>query len=148
MHHINTTRVILGGLLAGLIFNIGEFILSRFLLADAYASALQSLGVAWPGAAQMIVFVILGFALGIVLVWLYAAIRPRFGPGVQTAIWAGCAAWVFLALFPTLWFMVVGLFPAGMLLIGLVWGLIEIPVSTVIGAWYYHEEAMITAHAT
>jgi hypothetical protein len=145
MHNINTTRVVIGGLLAGLILIVGDFILNRFVLADASAAALQRLGLAQPGAGQILIFVILNFALGIVLVWLYAAIRPRFGPGVQTAIWAGCGGWVLCVLFPTAWFATLGMFPAGMLVISLVWALVEVPLSTVVGAWYYQEEVTATA---
>ena len=32
--------------------------------------------------------------LGIASVWLYAAIRPRYGAGAGTAIMAGVAVWV------------------------------------------------------
>src|SRR5437667_4515115 len=42
------------------------------------------------------VFVIGGFVLGVLLVWLYAAIRPRFGPGPKTSLIAGLVLW-FLA---------------------------------------------------
>jgi hypothetical protein len=148
MHHINSTRVILGGLLAGLILNIGDFILNSFVVADASAAALQRLGLAQPGAAQTVVFAILNFALGIVLVWLYAAIRPRFGAGVQTAVWAGCAGWVLCLLFPTFWFLILGMFPLGMMLISLVWALVEVLLATGVGAWVYQEEAMAPAPAT
>ena len=33
-------------------------------------------------------------ALGIAAVWLYAAIRPRYGAGPRTAVIAGLAVWV------------------------------------------------------
>jgi hypothetical protein len=144
MNHINAKRVILGGLLAGLILIIGDFILTRFVPADAS----QRLGLAQPGAGQMLVFAVLNLVLGMVLVWLYAAIRPRFGPGVQTAIRAGCAGWVLCVLFPTLWLALLGMFPAIMLLISLIWSLVCFPLSTLAGAWYYQEEVAATAPAT
>ena len=31
--------------------------------------------------------------MGILIVWAYAAIRPRFGPGPKTAIFAGLVPW-------------------------------------------------------
>ena len=89
MHDINNVRVILGGLLAGLVINFAELVQNGLVLADAWGAAFQNLGLTAPGNAQVAFFWITGFVLGIVLVWLYAAIRPRFGPGIQTAVWAG-----------------------------------------------------------
>ena len=40
-------------------------------------------------------FVFFAFLLGIVTVWLYAAIRPRFGAGAKTAVIAGLFVWFF-----------------------------------------------------
>jgi len=96
MSGINFGRVIGGGLLAGLIINISEFILNGVLLAQQMEAAMRSLNRP-PVDNQMIVwFVVLGFALGIVTVWLYAAIRPRLGPGVRTAVCTALTVW-FLA---------------------------------------------------
>src|SRR6202790_5828366 len=96
MSGINLGRVIGGGLLAGLIINISEFILNGVLLVQQMEAAMRSLNRP-PVDNQMIVwFVVLGFALGIVTVWLYAAIRSRFGPGVRTAVCAALIIW-FLA---------------------------------------------------
>jgi hypothetical protein len=33
-----------------------------------------------------------GFLIGIFAIWLYAAIRPRHGPGPKTAVCAGASA--------------------------------------------------------
>src|SRR5467141_1316418 len=101
MAHTNRSRVILGGLLAGLVINIGEFITNGVFLKDAWAQAMQALGrpSEIPGSA-IVIFNIWGFLLGIASVWLYAAIRPRYGAGPKTAIRAGLVTWavaVFLA---------------------------------------------------
>jgi hypothetical protein len=37
-----------------------------------------------------------GFVVGIAAIWLYAAIRPRYGPGAATALRAGFAVWLFV----------------------------------------------------
>lgn len=39
-------------------------------------------------------FTVLAFALGVLMVWLYAANRPSFGPGLATAGIAGMSLWV------------------------------------------------------
>ena len=41
-----------------------------------------------------LLFLAYTFVLGIILAWLYAAIRPRFGPGPFTALRAGAVLWL------------------------------------------------------
>ena len=41
----------------------------------------------------MVFWVVFGIVAGIVTMGLYAAIRPRFGPGLATAIYAGATLW-------------------------------------------------------
>ena len=139
MSNINNGRVILGGLLAGLVINIGEFLRDGILLADRVAEMLKALGLSEPSGGPMLVFTIVGFLLGIVMVWLYAAIRPRFGPGVRTAIVAGVLIWLLVYLFPSIGYAALDMFPGDYLLIANVWGLVEISLAAVAGAWIYQE---------
>jgi hypothetical protein len=84
-------------------------------------------------------FTALGFALGIAAVWLYAAIRPRYGAGPKTALCAGAAVWFLSYVYGSVGMVVMGMYPAGMLTIGLTWGLVELLVATVAGAYFYKE---------
>ena len=89
----NRVRVILGGLLAGLVINIVEYITNGVVLKQAWGQAMQTLGKsAELSAGAIVMFNVWGFLLGIAAVWLYAAMRPRYGPGASTAIRAGFAA--------------------------------------------------------
>jgi hypothetical protein len=47
-----------------------------------------------PGLCAAWSFVLWGFLVGIFAVWLYAAIRPRYGDGPKTALCAGAVVWV------------------------------------------------------
>ncbi len=96
MHGINLARVVLGGLLAGLVIDVGEFLFNGWLFAADMEAAMRQLNLPPPGGGAIATFLIMGFALGIATVWLYAAIRPRLGPGVSTALCAGATVW-FLA---------------------------------------------------
>ncbi len=141
MGRINMGRVILGGLLAGLIINISESILNGVVFAEEMNAAMAALNRP-PIAGSMIVwFILLGFALGIVTIWLYAAIRPRFGPGAKTAVCASLAVWFFSYLYPNAFMFVIHLFPRRLVVIGTVWGLVEIVAAGVAGAWLYREPA-------
>lgn len=128
-----------GGLLAGLIINIGEFILNEPILADDFAEVMASMNKEPPGSGAIMIFVMMSFALGIFAVWFYAAIRPRFGPGAKTAACAGLIVWGLAWLFPNIGFMAMDFFPMKLTLIVTVWGLVEVTLATVAGAWLYKE---------
>ena len=84
-------------------------------------------------------FLVLGFALGIATIWLYAAIRPRYGAGVKTGACAGTAVWFFAYLYPSIGMGIIGMFSAGMIMLTVVWGLVELLVAAMAGAWLYQE---------
>ncbi len=93
-----------------------------------------------PVAGSMIAWwVVLDFLWGILLSYLYTAIRSRFGPGPSTAIRAGLLLWVAAVLFHALGEGAMGLLPQWLYVIGTVASLIYIPVAAVIGAWVYRE---------
>ena len=139
MGRINTGRVILGGLVAGLVINIGEIILNIPIIGAESDAAMQALGVDPVGGSDIAVFVVMGFLLGLLAVWLYAAMRPRFGPGPKTAVIAGLVVFVLGVVFPSIGYGMLGLFPARLLVIANVWDLFEIPIASVAGAWLYKE---------
>jgi pimeloyl-ACP methyl ester carboxylesterase len=139
MGRINMGRVLLGGLLAGLIINISEYILNAVVFADEMNAAMAALNKP-PIANSMIVwFVVLGFGIGFMTVWLYAAIRPRFGAGPSTALCAALTIWGLAYLYPNIFIVIMDLFPAKLMVIGTVWGLVEVIVAGVAGSWVYTE---------
>jgi uncharacterized membrane protein len=93
MGQINLGRVVIGGLLAGLIINVGEFILNGLLLEEQMNAAMAALNKPPINPNMIMFFVLFGFGLGCMLVWTYAAIRPRFGAGVKTAVCASSLVW-------------------------------------------------------
>jgi len=92
MGKINWTRVILGGLVAGLIINVFESVLNGVILAKDMETAISALG-RQMGYDALAMFIAWGFLVGIFAIWLYAAIRPRYGAGPKTAACAGAAVW-------------------------------------------------------
>ena len=82
--------MILGGLAAGLIINVIESVLNGVILAKDMEAAISALGRQMGGGA-LAMFIAWGFLVGIFAVWLYAAIRPRYGAGPKTAACAGAA---------------------------------------------------------
>jgi hypothetical protein len=139
MGRINKGRVIVGGLLAGLLVNISEFVLNTFVIGQDMEAAMKAMNRPPVDNSMILWFVVLGFLIGIATVWTYAAIRPRFGPGVTTAVYAALAVWFMASAYPTAFMMVMQVFPRKAMAIGVVWGLVEILVAGVAGAWAYTE---------
>lgn len=139
MGKINLGRVLLGGLVAGLILNIGEWLLNGKVLAAEMAEFFKRCGFPMPGTNFMIIAVVITFVLGIVIVLGYAAIRPRFGPGPKTAILAALFAWFGVVVYQNAIAAGLGMVPNRVLVIVLVFELVEYCLAAIIGAWVYTE---------
>ncbi len=145
MKSINWGRVILGGLLAGVIINISEALLNEKVLKEDWTAAMKAMGKTMEeGGSTLAVWLILGFAMGIAGVWLYAAIRPRFGAGAGTAVRAGVAFWFFANLLSLVAQANMGMFASKILVTIAVWTLVQNVVAIVVGAWLYKEEGAAT----
>jgi hypothetical protein len=89
-----------------------------------------------------VLMVVLSFLMGILEIWLYAAIRPRYGAGPVTAALAGVAAGLLMGVFPDIgWGLTLRLIPARAWAADAVVSLVVIVISTVVGAWAYKEQA-------
>jgi hypothetical protein len=139
MGKVNWVRVILGGLLTGVIINVFEFILNGLLLAKDMQAAISALG-KQMGGGQLLMFAAWGFLVGIFAVWLYAGIRPRYGAGLKTALCAGLAVWCLGYLLADVTPLALKLFPIRLTVIGLAVGLVEDSVGTLADAWLYREQ--------
>jgi hypothetical protein len=140
MGTINVAKVFMGGLLAGLVINVSEFLLNGVVFAEDMKAAMQALGKSPEmGTQETVVWIVYGFVLGILTVWVYAAVRPRLGAGPKTAAITGVVVWALAYLLPSVGYWNMDLFPANLLAIGCVWSLVELVVATVAGAWAYKE---------
>ncbi len=140
MGTINLKGVIIGGLVAGLVLNVVDYIFWGVIFARDFEAALQAIGKG-PSDSMVPIFVLLDFLYGIALVYLYAAIRPRFGPGARTAVYAGLIMWVVVGLLHTIGEAPIGFFPMRLYVIGTIVGLVLIPLAAVAGARFYTEPA-------
>ena len=136
---INIGRVLLGGLVAGVILNIGEWVLNGIVLKKEMDYFFVRCGLPEPGTNFLVIAVLITFVLGIVIVLGYAAIRPRFGPGPKTAIIAALFAWFGVYLYQNLIGLGLGIVPMKIVAIALAWGLVEYILATLIGAALYKE---------
>jgi hypothetical protein len=142
MGQINWSRVVLGGLLAGLVINISEYVLNVPVAGAEMAEQLKRLNLPPIAGSAIACFFIIGFVIGIVTVWLYAAIRPRYGPGPKTAVCAGLVVWFLAYLIPGIGYALVGYLPTGLVMLGTIWALVEMILAAVAGTWLYKEAAL------
>ncbi len=138
MGKINVGRVVLGGLVTGLVMNIGEFLLNGKVLANQMTTFMTQHNFKEP-ANFIPIAVALTFVLGIVTVLGYACIRPRLGPGVKTAVIAGLFAWFGVYFYSGIINGVLFGIPMNTMIMVLAWGLVEFSVAAVAGAWLYKE---------
>ena len=139
MNKINVGRVVLGGLVAGVVLDIGNFLLNRVWLREELKADLGRLNLSEPGNDFIVKAVVLTLILGIGIVYLYAAIRPRFGAGVKTAICAWLMAWFVAVLYTGLIIGMIFKLSDGITVKRIVFGLFEYAIAAVAGAWLYKE---------
>ena len=140
---INNSKVVVGGLVSGLVMNVFGFVINGMLLGKrmeaemaAVAPSLQGKGMTGGIIAARVVT---SFVVGILLVWIYAAIRPRFGPGMRTATKAGLVVWAFGFLFYLDWLYVDLMTPATYAIVSVV-QLVSVLVSAWAGCKLYTED--------
>jgi hypothetical protein len=134
--------VLIGGIVAGLVADVLGYVVDGMLLAPQWAAGMKALGHSDFSSNQWVWFNLVGLAGGIVTIWLYAAIRPRFGAGPKTAVFAGLVVWLMGSLFPNLgimWFG--GLFAHQLMLMTTLGAVVEIVVGALAGAALYQEPA-------
>ena len=142
MGKINWIRVLIGGLVAGVVINVLQFAAWALFVRPRLSAALEALGHPLKETAGItVLWVVLSFLLGILFVWLYAAIRPRYGAGPRTAVVAGVAAGVLLLIPDIGWGSILRLIPARVWAIDAVDTLVTAVVATLLGAWVYKEQA-------
>lgn len=95
MSNINWGRLILGALIVAAICFISDGFLHQRVIDDQWESLIAGLGITIREHAgwTMIYFVIFELGRGFLTLFVYALMRPRYGAGPLTAVWAGVVAW-------------------------------------------------------
>ena len=142
MGRINMGRVFLAGIVAGIVSDVLGYLVDGVLLAPRWADGMAALGHPAFTPAQIVQFNALGLIAGIFLIWLYAAIRPRYGAGPRTALKAACAFWFIGYAIPNLGFMwIPHLFSHHLAAFTTAGNLIETIAAALAGAALYKESA-------
>jgi len=140
--HIRAGRLLIAGLLSGLIMNVGEAALHGGMLAQASADAYAALNrTVPPDTMNLILLIVLTFAQGILMAWLYALIRPRFGSRFTAAACVGLAAWLLSSVYAAIYLHagLPGIFPNNLVWVPVAWQLLEYPLAALAGVATYGE---------
>lgn len=137
MKEIKTSGVIKGGLLAGLIINVGGSVQNELVMKDQWDAALQSLNRAPISGTSALWLITMGFVMGMVIVWIYAAIAPRFEQGHKAAVLAGLITWLLVYVLAFGWSAAMAVYPAKLYLSTVSWSLFETLAASLAGSWLY-----------
>jgi hypothetical protein len=144
MTEMNWTRILLGGVVSAFVMLLVRSAVLVFS-AEKWRAAVHEAGgpaAASPSPAGVALGLLFMLVYGVFSVWLYAAIRPRFGPGPKTAVIAGLAVGLIGIALPSIGFASMGVLPASLsqlfyVTAGL--GLVYATLGTLAGAWLYKE---------
>jgi len=136
MSKINWSRILLCGLVTGITWIVLGSVVTALLGRSFAALPNNRLGAPTPG------FILLNAAIdlleGISILWLYAAIRPLYGPGPRTAIIAAFAWWFIVSMGDAAWCSF-GFFPPATVVPLVVGTLPALILATIVGAWLYRD---------
>jgi hypothetical protein len=143
MPGINTQKVVVGGLVAAVVFAVIDGVIFGVLLKTELEAGTVRLGLdpaVAMSTAGIAMWVVMELVFGQLVVWTYAAMRPRFGPGVKTAMYAGLVPWlstflIFASQTQT------GIHTTSLFWKAAVLSLISVMVGTIAGAAVYKEAA-------
>jgi hypothetical protein len=145
---INTSKVLVGGIAAGIVLNVIDWLTYTRVLVDrvtAEAEAFKAgLGTTMMAGNAMTIYIITDFIIGILLVWTYAAIRPRFGPGPKTAVTAAIVVWLIVATINA-GYIALGMTSTGLFATEALIGLVNLLIAAWVGAKLYTEEGAAAA---
>jgi hypothetical protein len=141
---INKQKVVVGGLAGGIVAVVLDGLINGLLLSGTWETAMTALnpaiGANMERTSTIIGFWITDIVYGILLVLLYASIRPRFGPGAGTALKAAVIAWLIGGV---AWgsLAVMGIFTWNLFILGGLCWLVVSAGAALVGAKLYREEA-------
>jgi len=136
---INFKRVVLGGLIAGIILNLGETLLNEVFLVKQMEETARRLHLERPGTLFIGLAILLTLVLGVTIVLLYALIKVRLGAGIKSAVLAGLIVWFPVYVYTgILTGVAIALRPL-LIVIAIGWGLVEYLAAAIIGSAFYKE---------
>lgn len=138
MGKINWGRVVLCGIVTGVVWGVLATTMLALVGRDFLAAVPGGQPFPPTSPGLLAFFILTNLVLGIWTMWLYAAIRPRYGPGPKTAAVAAFAVWFLGSWADAVWASL-GVVPLETLVAPLAAALPTIIVAAMVGARLYKE---------
>jgi len=100
MSGFSSIRIIVAGLLTGLVWTLLSATLVSIFASDLYSAAPRLTN---PGRGLMVFSLLINLAMGIWAMWLFAALRPRYRSRTRTVLATSIAWWVIYCLAKANW---------------------------------------------
>ena len=142
MSKMNVPRILAGGIVSGVVMNVGEAALHGGVLGQDTETLYKTLHAPLPNPAATIpLLVSMTFLLGLVSIWLVAVLSPQFGGKVKTALVAGLVVWILSHVWSGVYLAAgySGIMTPKLAWVPVAWGLFEATLGTLAGAALYKE---------
>lgn len=99
MKRINYGRVLVGGILAGVLLFLADGFIHEMLLKDHWMAAMKAAGRSVETeqhGGDMIYFAVFELLRGLAMAWVYSVFRTHCGPGPSTAVCAALTVWAIM----------------------------------------------------
>ena len=133
---INLKTVITSGLVAGIIICISAITMVP-VVGNEMDTVLANRGLPPLSNLDMLYFCFVSLIYGIFLMFLYAALKPQFKSRVKTAIIVSIIVWILANVIGNVANVVYGFMPVKLTVIGIIWGLMEFLLGTLVASRLY-----------
>lgn len=140
MNRIKINRMLLAGLVTFITFIAAEILIEQVIARVLFGSSIEwfylTINIPDWGVANHVLNIIIAMLNCVLLIWLYASLRPMFGVGTKTALITSAFGLIFV-----LSMMInginLGLFPPQIGLVEWVYEVFEFPLAMIAGALVY-----------
>jgi hypothetical protein len=137
---MNYARILLGGIVAGILAFFGDGAVHGLLLRDRWTQILSGFGRNSKEALESpAYFFPYDVIKGMAVVWLYAVIRPYFGPGPKAAIISAIFVWLLCIPVPLFGLLPMKFFGSDFVVLWAIYGFFPILIGALVGCWLYRE---------
>ena len=145
MTKINFGRLFVGGLIASVLLFLSDGFLHEQVFKPYWEYVYQGLGAKQPDPSHatmaMVYFFIFELGRGFLAIFIYALMRPFYGKGPMTAVFAAVVAWLAFSVTAPAEFIPLGFYGRRLWIMVAAAQLVTSIVANLLAAWIYRDPA-------